>query len=129
VNDPSIPAVIKTVDVALGSYFISPASEPQLTTPDEVHEGIRGLTFNKAPGPNGVPNRALKHLPKRTVSILARIINAVIRTHYFPQTWKDARVISILKPGKDPGLPSSYWPISYLVKTGKLFEKILLLAS
>jgi len=35
-------------------------------------------------------------------------------------------VTSILKPGKDPALPTSYRPISLLVSIGKLFEKILL---
>jgi hypothetical protein len=35
-------------------------------------------------------------------------------------------VISILKLGKDPALPSSYQPISLLDTIGKLFEKILL---
>jgi len=35
-------------------------------------------------------------------------------------------VISILKPGKDPALPSSYRPISILDTIGKLFENILL---
>ena len=48
VTDPSVPAVIETVDVALRSYFLSPASEPQLTTPDEVQEATRGLKFSKA---------------------------------------------------------------------------------
>jgi len=86
-TDPSVPAVTETVDVALESYFLSPASEPQLTTPDEVHEAIRGLKVCKAPGPNGLPNRALKHLPKRAVSLLARIFNAVLRTHHLPPTW------------------------------------------
>ena len=50
VTEPSVPAVIETVDVALGSYFLSPASEPQLTTPVEVHEAIRCLKVSKAPG-------------------------------------------------------------------------------
>jgi len=35
-------------------------------------------------------------------------------------------MISILKPGKDPALPSSYRPISLSDTIGKLFEKILL---
>jgi len=45
--------------VALRSYFLSPASEPQLTTPDEAHNAIRGLKVSKAPGLNGIPNRTL----------------------------------------------------------------------
>jgi hypothetical protein len=40
--------------------------------------------------------------------------------------WKHARVISLLKPGKDPALPSSYRPISLLDTIGKIFEKIRL---
>ena len=70
VTDPSVPAVIETVDVALRSYFISTASEPHLTNPDEVHEAIKGLKVSKAPGPKHIPNRALKHLPKRADYLL-----------------------------------------------------------
>ena len=108
------------------SYFLAPTSEPKLTNPDEVQETIRGLKVSKAPGPNGIPNRALKRLPQRAVSFLVHIFNAVLLTHNFRSVWKHARVISILKPGKDPALPSCYWPISLLDTFGKLFEKILL---
>jgi len=117
VTDPSVPAVIEKVDVAQRSSFLSPAGEPQLITPDAVHDVIRGLK---------VSNRALKHLPTRAVSLLAPIFNLVLRTHHLPQTWKHARLISILKPGKNSALSSSYRPISLLDTIGKLFEKILL---
>jgi hypothetical protein len=56
---------------------------------------------------------------------LVLIFNAILLTQHFPSVWKHARVISILKPGKDPALPSSYRPISLLDTIGKLFEKIL----
>jgi len=126
VVDPSVPSVIEMVHVALRSYFISPASERQFNTPEEVNTAIMGLKVSNAPGPNGIPNRVLKHLPKRAVSLLSYVFNAVLCTHHFPQVWKHARVISILKPGKDPALLSSYRPISLLDTIGKLFEKILL---
>jgi hypothetical protein len=126
VTDPSAAVVIEMVDVALRSYFLTPASEPKLTNPDEVHEAIKGLKVRKALGPNGIPNRALKHFPQRAVSLLAQIFSVVLRTHYFPQEWKQARVISILKPGKDPALRSSYRSISLLDTIGKLFKKNLL---
>jgi len=125
VADPSVPAVIEMVDVALRSYFQTPASEPKLTNPDEVHEAIRGLKVGKAPGPNGISNRALKHLPQRAVSLLVRIFNAILFTHHFPSLWNLARVTSILKPAKDPALQSSYRPVSLMGATGKLFDKTL----
>jgi hypothetical protein len=54
VTDPSVLAVIEMVDVALRSYFMTPASEPKLSNPEEVREAIRGLKVSKAPGPNGI---------------------------------------------------------------------------
>jgi len=64
VTDPSVPVFIEMVDVELGSYIMAPVSESKLTNPEEVQEAIRGLKISKAPGPNGIPNRALKHLPQ-----------------------------------------------------------------
>jgi hypothetical protein len=123
VTDPSVPAVIEMVDVALRSYFLTPANEPKLTTPEEVQEAIGGLKFSKAPDPNGILNRALQHLAQRAVSLLVLIFNAIHLTHHFPSVWKHARVISILKPGKDPALPSSYRPISLLDTIGKFLKR------
>ena len=110
----------------LESYLLTPTSEPMLTDTDEVQNAIRGLKVGKTPSPNDVPNRALKHLPMRAVLLLAQIFNSILLTHYFPPVWKNARVISILKPGKDPAQASSYQPICLLDTIGKLFEKILL---
>ena len=74
VADSSVPAVIEMVDVAL-RYFQTSASDPKLSNSDEVHEAIRGLKVGKAPRRNGIPNRTLKHLPQRAVSLLFRIFN------------------------------------------------------
>jgi len=81
---------------------MAPAIEPKLTNPEDVQEAISVL---KAPCPNSIPSRALKHLQQRAVSRLVLIFNAILLTHHFPTAWKRARVISILKPGKDPALP------------------------
>jgi hypothetical protein len=53
------------------------------------------------------------------------VFNANLRRQYFPPAWKLARVVPILKPVKDPILPSSYRPVSIFVNLGDLFEKIL----
>ena len=90
-TDPSVPAVIEMVDVALRSNFLTPASEPKLTTHDEVHKAVRGLKFSKAPDPNVIRNRALMHLPQRALSLMAQIFNAVLLTHHIPRVWKHAK--------------------------------------
>jgi hypothetical protein len=90
VTDPSVPAVIEMVDLSLRSYFLTPVNERTLTTPEEVHEAITGLKVSKAPGLNGIPKRALKHLPQQAVSLLVLIFNAILLTHHFPTGWKHA---------------------------------------
>jgi hypothetical protein len=126
VTHPLVPAVIETVNVGLSSFFRAPANEPKITNNEVGQEAIRFLRVSKAPGPNGVPNSDLKHLPQRARSLLVLIFNAILLTHHFPTAWKHARVISILKPGKDPARRSSYPPISLLDKIRNIFEKILL---
>jgi hypothetical protein len=51
----------------------------------------------------------LKHLPKRAFSLFANVFNAVLRTHHFPKTWKQARVI--LKPGRIQDCPLPIGPL------------------
>jgi hypothetical protein len=108
VNDPSVPAFIEEINEAMRAYSFAPASEPKLTNSMEFQDAIRGLNVGKAPGSNDIPNRALKHLPLGAVFLLVALFNAIFRTQYYPASWKHARVFSILKPAKDPALPSSY---------------------
>jgi hypothetical protein len=60
-----------------------------LTNPNEVEEAIRDLKVSKALGPNGVPKRAMKHLPQRAVSFLVQIFQEILLTINFPTAWKD----------------------------------------
>ena len=101
----------------LESYLQTSASERMLTDPHDFQNTIRDLKVGKTPGPNGIPNRTLKHLPMRAVIFLVHLFNSILLIHHFPPVWKHARVISILKPGKDPAQASSYRPISLLDMT------------
>jgi hypothetical protein len=48
VTDPSVP-VVEMVDMALRPYLRAPASEPNITNPEQVQEAIRGLKVSKVP--------------------------------------------------------------------------------
>jgi hypothetical protein len=102
-----------------------PLRESTLTTLSEITKAIKGLNVGEAPRPNGMPNRVLRHLPKRAITFLTKVFNAVLRNQYFPPIWKDAGVLHIMKTGKDPTLPLSYRPTSLVDTVGKLFHKIL----
>jgi len=69
-------------------------------------------------------NKKLGQSKEKADSLLIRIFSTVLRAKHFPAIWKHARVISILKRGKDPALPSSYRPIGLLETIGKLFKTI-----
>jgi len=62
--------VIEVVNEAMREYSFVLASEPKLTKTTEVQDAIRGLRVGKAPGPNDIPNRPLKYLPLRVISLL-----------------------------------------------------------
>ena len=54
------------------------------------------------------------------------LLNACARTHRLPRLWRQARVVALLKPGKDPSSPKSFRPISLLCHIYKLYERLLL---
>ena len=79
-----------------------------------------------APGPNALPNRAMKKLLKKFVKFLSNMINEFLKWEDYPVEWKYVRVIALLNPRKDPALPLSYKPISLLDTIRQLIENILL---
>jgi hypothetical protein len=101
VDDPSDPAFTELVDVEIRAYEYAPASELALTTPSEVIKAMRGFMAGKAPGPNGVPKRFLRHLPKRAITFITKVFNAVLRRHYFRQF---GRTLACY-PGRTPRSP------------------------
>lgn len=92
----------------------------------ELDEALKRLKPRKAPGPDGVGNKALKNLPTRAKAHLLAIINAIIRLQHFPSRWKCADVIVLQKPGKAARFPQNYRPISLLPTMGKIAERVIL---
>ena len=76
----------------------------------------------RAPGPDGVYNNLLRHLPEDTLKILNEILNIIwISGDFLPQ-WRAAMVIPIPKPSKDHTKPLSYRPIALTSCLCKVLE-------
>jgi endonuclease/exonuclease/phosphatase family metal-dependent hydrolase len=92
----------------------------------EVDEIIQYLNVKKAHGEDKISNGIIKRMPDQLISQLIRIFEQCLLLSYFPKNWKIGKVISILKPGKDPSEPKSYRPISLISNIGKILEKLIL---
>ncbi|KAJ3649759.1 hypothetical protein Zmor_021482 [Zophobas morio] len=95
------------------------------THPEETREIIRLLKPRKAPGTDGIPNKALKNLSDEAIVALAGIINAMFKFLFFPARWKEAHVIFIPKPGKNHIFPENHRPISLLSSVGEISERVI----
>ena len=60
----------------------------------------------------------------RAVLHLVHLFNSILPIYHFPPVWKHVRLISILKPGKDPTQLSSYRLVNLLGTICKLFEVV-----
>jgi hypothetical protein len=82
VNDPSVTAAIEVVNEAMRAYSFAPACEAKLTNPTDVQDTIRGLKFGKAPGPDSIPNRTMKHLQLSVISLIIMLFKAIFLMQY-----------------------------------------------
>ncbi|KAM0734035.1 putative RNA-directed DNA polymerase from transposon X-element [Formica fusca] len=126
-NNEQQKAVIKIVEDLIRNKVENIEDYKQeIISPKEINNIIKKLPSLKAPGKDGIQNIVLKNISRKALVQLMYITNAIIKLGYFPQEWKKAIVIPILKPRKDPTKPSSYRPISLLSSISKVVEKVIL---
>jgi hypothetical protein len=82
-------------------------------------------TKKKAPGKDGLFINQIKDLNVSVLGIILDIYNEIWKSGKFPDIWKAAVVIPLLKKGKVAGDPTSYRPISLLPIMGKLLESLI----
>eukprot|EP01060_Flectonema_neradi_P033557 TRINITY_DN5661_c1_g1_i1.p1 TRINITY_DN5661_c1_g1~~TRINITY_DN5661_c1_g1_i1.p1 ORF type:complete len:401 (+),score=35.41 TRINITY_DN5661_c1_g1_i1:633-1835(+) len=93
-------------------------------TMEELLKHVHKLQ-KKAPGPDGIWNTMLLHLPHNYLVHLLRLFNLSWKQSLLPKSWKDGFVVPILIPDKDPTDIESYQPIVLSSAIGKLFEKLI----
>lgn len=83
-----------------------------------------GISPNKAPGADGITGRIVRVLWPQLSERLLTLTNACLQGALFPDMWKAAIVVPILK-GRDTCIPKSYRPVSLLPVMGKIIEKVM----
>jgi hypothetical protein len=100
----------------------NPPPLPVKFRPCEVSKEILSLKLGKACGIDGIPNECLRHLPRRSLVHITHLFSHCLRLCHFPAPWKEAKIIALRKPGKNPKFPENLRPISLLSTTGTLLR-------
>ena len=82
-------------------------------------------SHDTAVGPDDIHYQFLKHLPHTALSVLLDIINDIWVSGKLPDSWKEATVIPVPKPGKDHSNPTNYRPISLTSCLCKTMERMI----
>jgi hypothetical protein len=104
--------------------------EPQGLESDDfsMEELVSSLKVGKAKGakgPDGLASQFLKNLGEVSRSFMLATFNKSWREGVCPQSWRDAVIVPILKPGKPQGQLDSYWPIALMSCLAKVMERMV----
>ena len=80
---------------------------------------------DSTPGPDNIHYRLLKNLPNDTLTFLLNIINEYWDSQTFPESWKEALLLPIPKPGKDHQNPCNFRPIALTSCICKTVERMV----
>ena len=83
------------------------------------------LTTESTPGLDRITYLMLKHLHHNMTKVILYTFNRIYQDNIYPDRWKTAIIVPVLKPGKDPQDSSNYRPISLTSCLSKLLEKMM----
>jgi Reverse transcriptase (RNA-dependent DNA polymerase). len=137
-NDGSIATTwIDSVNVLLNEFFPPAIAEMMNVRENEMNEdacfewreienAIRKVKVGKVPGLDGVNGEMIKRIWTAIPKHFKMVMDECLRMGYFPDVWKTASVVVLLKSrGRDRTDPRSYRPICLLPALGKVLERML----
>lgn len=123
-GDASTETLVQNAIQAFSANNPETPSE-EFVSETDIKYHVDNLQIKKTGGLDNIKNIYIKKLPKKGIKVLTFIINVCLKTQYFPDGWKLAKVVPIQKAGKPLDKPQSYRPISLLSCVSKIYEKIL----
>ena len=92
----------------------------------EFNYAVSRMRMGKSPGMDGITNTMALKVATSAPSFMKAMYDSCLKDGLFPEKWKEARVVALLKGAdKDRAEPRSYRPISLLSGLGKILERML----
>ncbi|KAG8177089.1 hypothetical protein JTE90_015740 [Oedothorax gibbosus] len=123
-DDPLSDSAVHCAHRRLANTFVNPCADRDFTA-REISGVVKSLVHRKAPGLDGISMELIRAIHCHEPKLLCILFNACKRWAFFPQSWKNAKLVLLLKNGKDRESTKAYRPICLLPALGKVLDKLL----
>lgn len=119
------PPPADLADIRCSPYPPEIPYAPEVTI-RQIREVVNKLAPNKAPGPDEITNRVLKHTLPTTERYLKTLMQASLTLGHFPKPFKQTTTVVLRKPNKpDYTKAKAYRPVALENTLGKIMESVV----